>query len=107
MTKKSIRDINAEMEKPAIPAEHEPIPSEDAVMLDIRIASLKDAVPVSVTEIQKIQDEWEKAGIGNSFIFGKIMTFFFKDIREKAQESQSHVSFKPAIRIIKMNHTYH
>ena len=26
------------------------------------------------TEIQKIQDEWEKAGIGNSFIFGKIMT---------------------------------
>ena len=25
-------------------------------------------------EIQKIQDEWEKAGISNSFIFGKIMT---------------------------------
>ena len=62
MTKKRIKDINTVMERPALPAEDGSVPSEKAVMHDIRTASLKDAVPVPVTEIQKIQDEWEKPG---------------------------------------------
>ena len=41
---------------------------------DRKIAPSGQSVRVAATEAEKLKDEWSKAGIGNAFVFGKIMT---------------------------------